>query len=236
MALADDIRNLQEESLAALDASHDYYTHTKYAWRLVQRVVRQDHEVRIRNQETGSIVHGHELPGLAQEYVTGYLASATFQHFVSLFEHFLIGFLRLWLIEHPGSLSAKQIGFETVLQSRDKGEIVRSVVEKELHGLAYKRIEDWFKYIERIAGLGCPHPNQIERLAEIKASRDVLVHNQGIANAIYIEKSVGLARFQAGETLEIPYRYHLESWQLIKQVVADIAGAAIAKFSPPCQV
>lgn len=230
MALVDDIRRLREDSLAALDASHNYYAHTKSAWRLVQQLVRQGHRVTIRNQATGSTVDEHELPGLAQQYVTGYLASATFQHFASLFEDFVFGFLRAWLIEHPHSLSAKQLDFRTVLDSADKADIVRAVVEKELFGLAHGALEGWFKYLKKIAGLGCPTQEQIEQLAEIKASRDVLVHNRGIASAVYISKSMGRARAQDGERLEIPERYHRDSWQLIKQVVTEISDAAVNKL------
>lgn len=230
MALTDDINRLRADSLAALDASHNYYAHTKIAWRLVQQMVRQGHKVTIRNQATGSTIDENELPGLAQEYVTEYLASATFQHFVSLFEDFVFDFLRAWLIEYPGSLSGKQLQFRTVLESADKPEIIRAVVQKELAGLAYERIDNWFINLEKVVKLGCPNQEQVERLAEIKASRDVLVHNKGIANSIYVDKSMGRARFNDGETLEIPEHYHRNSWHLIKQVVSDIAEAAINKL------
>jgi hypothetical protein len=230
MALTGEITQLRDDCLSALDASHNYYTHTKSAWRLVQQMVRQGHKVTIRNQVTGNAVNETELSGLAQDYVTGYLVSATFQHFVSLFEQFVFDFLRAWLTEYPGSLSGNQVQFRTVLDAADKSEIVAAVVQKEVLGLAYKRVADWFGYIEKIAQLGCPTQDQIQRLAEIKASRDVLVHNNGIANSIYIGKSMGQARFADGDTLQVPEHYHRESWQLIKEVVSDVADAGINKL------
>lgn len=230
MALIDEITQLRDACLSSLDASHNYYAHTKSAWRLVQQMVRQGHKVTIRNQATGDTVDETDLSGLAQDYVTGYLASATFQHFVSLFERFVFDFLRVWLTEYPGSLSGNQLQFRTVLDAADKNEIVTAVVQKEVLGLAYKRVADWFAYLEKIAQLGCPTQDQIHRLAEIKASRDVLVHNNGIANSIYVDKSMGQARFADGDTLELPEHYHRESWQLIKQVVSDVAEAGINKL------
>ena len=193
MALIDDITRLRDDSLASLDASHNYYAHTKGAWRLVQRIVRQGHEVTIRNQATGDTADGNELSGLAQEYVTVYLTSATFQHFVSLFENFVFDFIRAWLTEYPSSLSGNQLKFQTVLESADKDDVVAAVVQKEVLGLAYKRVAEWFAYLERIAQLSCPTQDQIKQLAEIKASRDVLVHNNGIANSVYVDKSMGHA-------------------------------------------
>lgn len=230
MALADDVSRMRADSLAALDASHDYYEHTRSVWRIIQQLVREGHVVTIRNQATGNTVDKNELPGLAQKYVTGYLAAATFQHFVSLFEDFVFDFTRAWLVEYPRSLSAKQVAFRIVLDSADKPEIIRTVVQKELVEVAYGRVEDWFENLEKIAKLGCPSPEEVERLAEIKASRDVLVHNKGIANSIYVDKSSGRARFREGETLTIPEGYHRDSWRLIRQVVADIADAALKKL------
>ena len=74
MALIDEIVQLRNDSLSSLDAGHNYYAHTKSAWRLVQQMVRQGHKVTVRNQATGNIVDETELSGLAQQYVTGYLA------------------------------------------------------------------------------------------------------------------------------------------------------------------
>ena len=146
------------------------------------------------------------------------------------FEQFVVDFLSAWLTEYPGILSGKQLPFRTVLDAADKNEIVTAVVQKEVLGLAYKRLADWFTYLEKIAQLGCPTEDQIQRLAEIKASRDVLVHNNGISNSIYVDKSMGQSRFADGDTLELPEHYHRESWQLIKQVVSDLADAGINKL------
>jgi len=232
VALSDDITRLRDDSIASLDASLDYFTHTKMAWRIVQRVVKEGREVTVRNLDTRTVVEGDDLSGLAQEYVTGYLTEATFQHFVSLFEDFVGDFLRLWLNHFPMSLSSNEVMFKTVLECKDKAEIIGAVVESKLHSLQYQRVADWFEYIEKLAKLDCPTPDQIKQLAEIKATRDILVHNKGIANAIYVDKSMGRARFAVGDQVDVPEHYHRESWQILKQVVMDVANAGVAKLQP----
>ncbi len=238
MVLIDEITQLRDDSLSSLNASHDYYVHTKGVWRLAQQMFQQGRKFTIRNQATGNTVDEVELSTLVQGYVTGSLASATFQHFVSLFERFVFDLLSLWLTKYPDSLSANQLEFQTVLEAPDKDAIVAAVVQKKVHGLSYKRVDEWFAYLENIAKLGCPNQDQIEQLAEIKASRDVLVHNNGIANAIYVDKANSIhvdnskkrARFSDGDKLELPEQYHRDSWQLIRQVVTDVANAAINKL------
>lgn len=230
MTLREQIANLREESLRALDASHNYYVHTGSAWRLIQRLVKQGHKFTVSNQATGSTIGEAELSGLAQGYITGYLASATFQDFVAIFERFFFEVVKAWLIKYPGNLAGKELKFRIVLDSASTEDTVAAVVAREVHGLSYQRVPKWFEELEKLVKLGCPNQDEIARLAEIKASRDVLVHNNGVANSIYIDKSMGLARFASGEKLELPERYHRESWGLIKQVVSDISDAAIRKL------
>ncbi len=232
MALIDELTQLRDKTLASLDASHDYYAHTAYLWRLLQQMVREGSDISedtIRNQVTESRISISELSRLAHEYITVRLASATFQHFVSLFEDFLFGFIGAWLTAYPRSLENKQLDLGTVLDAGDKAEIVAAIVQREVLFLAFKKPSDWFAYLRKRVGLHCPKEDQILQLAEIKASRDALVHNNGIANAAYVEKSGTRARFQDGDALEIPGPYHRESWQLIKQVVSEIGTAGIQK-------
>jgi hypothetical protein len=229
MGLTDDIQLLTSRTVSALDAGHDYYTYTKRVWRLLQQIVKEGRKFTFRNLTTGTRVDEQVLLGRAQLYVTDYLMSSTFQHFVSLFEDFFFGLLRCWLAAYPGSLSKKQVEMGAVLQALDKAAIVLTVVDKELNELKYERVADWFAHLERLANLGCPTADEIERLAEIKASRDVLVHNNGVANAIYVAKAAKHARYQDGEKLEIPEQYHRESWGTIKNVVRDLSIATIAK-------
>jgi hypothetical protein len=81
----------------------------------------------------------------------------------------------------------------------------------------------------KIAKLGCPSADHIERFAEIKATRDALVHNKGIANRVYIDKAMGRARFRDGDKIEVPATYHRDSWRLVKQIITDLADAGIRK-------
>jgi hypothetical protein len=61
------------------------------------------------------------------------------------------------------------------------------VIRKQLVTVFYGSPERYFEYIENVLSI------QIEKelkdtFAEIKASRDIIVHNSGIANEIYVGK------------------------------------------------
>jgi hypothetical protein len=231
MALADDVRALRDRAVAALNAAHDYYTDTKIAWRIVHKVIEAGHTVTIRNMVTGTVTTQADLAGKARGYVGGQLAEATFQQFVSIFENFFFDLLRLWLMAYPQSLGGKQVDFKAVLDAPDKTAVTLHVVNRELNELMYERPTDWFAYLESRAKLGCPTAEEVGRIAEAKASRDVLAHNRGVANKTYELKAGMLARYKDGEKIDIPEHYHRGTWQLIRKVVGDISDAAIVKLA-----
>jgi len=230
MALADDIQALRDHGLADLNAAHDYYTDTKIAWDIVHRVIAAGHTFSIRNMTTGTMTTQTDLAGKARGYVAEQLAEATFQQFISIFENFFVDLLRLWLIAYPQSLSGKKVDFQTVLDAPDKDAIALMVINKEVNEILYDRPTGWFRYLEEKAKLGCPTPDEIARIAEAKASRDVLVHNRGVASKTYESKAGSRARYQDGQRIDIPEHYLRETWDLIRKVMSDISNAAIAKL------
>lgn len=231
MPLIDDVRALRDRALAELTATHDYYTDTKMAWRIVQKVIRAGHKITIRNMATGTVTQEAQLAAKARDYVAEDLAAATFQQFVSIFEYFFFDLLRLWLMAYPQSLGGKVLEFKNVLEASDKDAVTFYVVNRELNEIAYERPKEWFAYLEARMKLGCPTTEEIERIGEAKASRDVLAHNRGVANRIYESKAAKAARYKDGQRVEIPEHYHRETWELIRKVITDLSDAAAAKFA-----
>lgn len=231
MALADQIRALRDHTLASLDAAHDYYADSRVAWKIVEEAVTGGATFTNRNPTTGTATTEAELVSKARDYLARQLPEATFQQFVSIFEAFLFDFLRLWLSAYPQGLFRRMIDFESVWGAADKEAITRMVVDKELNEVLYERPSGWFAYLEGRARLGCPTADEVARVAEAKATRDTLVHNQGVANRTYESKAGAIARHREGERIEIPDDYHRATWLLLRTVVADVSDAAVAKVA-----
>jgi hypothetical protein len=53
-------------------------------------------------------------------------------------------------------------------------------IGKELNDVLYERPAEEFAYLEDKVKLDCPTMDKIDRIAEAKASRDVLIHNRGV--------------------------------------------------------
>jgi hypothetical protein len=229
MALANEIQDLRDRVLAELNAAHDYYVDTQTAWNFVQQGIAGGRVFLTHNQVTGTMTTHVELSIKASNYVKDQLTEATFQQFLSIFESYFFDLLRLWLLAYPRSLAGKQVDFRAILDAPDKDAITVLVVNKELNEVLYNRPTGWFTYLEERLNIGCPTTDEINRIGEAKATRDVLIHNRGVANRTYLSKAGTLARYQEGQRLKIPEDYHRQTWELLRKVISDISDATIVK-------
>jgi hypothetical protein len=232
VSLGIDVKALADRADADLVAGHDYYHHTRLSWRLLRARARRGGPFTIRNPATGTIAKAAQLVELSVSYESVRLTESVFQHFVALFEDFVFELLRLWLSAYPGGIpnkDKKDVELTTVIDAPDREAILQAVIDRELNALKYERPKAWFRYLNDRVKLGCPTDEQIERFAEIKASRDILAHNRGVVNQTYLNKSGQRPRYQLGQRLEVPEPYLHETWLLIRGLVQDITTAAIAK-------
>ncbi len=137
--------------------------------------------------------------------------------------------MRLWLFKHYRAVERRQIPLGLIFEAVDLEDAKNRALDIEMNSLSYKKLADWFAFLDLVVRLGCPTPDEVQRLAECKATRDVFVHNRGIANEVYRDKSGPFARFKVGEPIDVSEPYHRDCWDLIKKVVSDLSNAAIAR-------
>lgn len=231
MALSDEIGVMRDRVLAELNDAHDYFTDTKTAWETVRQAIAAGRSFSLRSTTTGTLTTEADLLVKSRQYVAEQLAEATFQQFISIFENYFFDLLRLWLLAYPQNLIGKKVDFKVVLDAPDKDAITSYVVGRELNEILYERPLGWFAYLEDKAKLGCPTADEIDRISEAKASRDVLVHSRGVASKTYESKAGRLVRYKDGQRIDIPEHYHRATWELIRKVVGDISNSAIAKLA-----
>lgn len=231
MSLADEIGRARDRARAALVAAHDYYYDTRQMWERVEVDIKYGRPLAYTNPATGTATTQAELANRIPLYARRLIAEATFQQFLTIFEAFFTDFLRAWLRAQPHFLlPTEPVPFPDILSAPDKPALVEEAVERKVLGLFYRKPADWFKFIEDKLHLGRPTADEVARLAEAKATRDVLIHNQGVANDVYLTKSGALARHPLGEFIDLPEPYHHGVWELLLKVVADLGNAVIAKF------
>ena len=231
MSAPGDIEALRVRVLEELSDAHDYYEDTRTAWLIVRDAVRDGLVFATTNTPTATETTATTLVEKSRGYVSRQLTEATFQQFHSIFEDFVLKIVRHCLTANPKSLSKKTVEFATVLGASDLDSIRSSVIDKEADDVLRGRPADWFAYLKGIADLGCPTPSEVSSIAEARASRDVLVHNGGVAGKVYAAKAGLLVRHSEGERLEVDVVYHRATWELLRKVVTDVSNAVAAKIA-----
>lgn len=229
MPLADDIRTLEARTRAAFADVSNYHFQSREVWRLIAGDVANGRTFVVANPFNGTAADQAAVAGAAARYIEKYLTPATFQQLVTTFEAFFFDLLALWLSAHPGILLRKQVDLETVLGAADKSDVLRLVVERELNEVKYRRVADWFEYLRKLVAAPGPTDDELAGLAEAKAGRDILVHAQGIVNAVYVAKSGTQARYTIGDVLELPEPYLRATASLFDKITGDVSAAVIAK-------
>ena len=231
MPVADNLRTIADRANRDLDAVYDFFEHSKIVWGSFAYHVNAGYVLSSTSSVTGTKVDEAGLVRLSSEYIRQSLTTLTFRQFIATFEAFFFDFLHRILQHNPWQFAKNRLEFETVLKAGDRDEIIAGVLRKQLNELKYENVRDWFDALNKTVKLNCPTADEIDSIAEVKATRDLLEHNGGIANETYIRKAGTKARYAAGEQIEIDDDYHLASWQLVKKVVADLTDAATAKLT-----
>lgn len=230
MAIVDDLREIAERATRRLDEIHDFYEHSRYVWKSFRERVDGGHSCVANNPATGSSVDQAGLVALVPRY-DEFLASFTFRQFVTVFESFLFDFLHRLLLHNPHQFAQRRLTLGDVLAAADRDEVISDALHSQLHDLRFAQPREWFAALERAVGLGCPAAVEIDRLAEMKAARDLLEHNEGVVNETYLRKAGSQARYPLGDFVEIDDPYHFGCWLLTRKVVADVAAAATARLA-----
>jgi hypothetical protein len=232
VAIADEIDALARRTQNDLDDLHNFGVHVHVIWEQFKRWAKAGNRLKSKNSRTKTEVTEGDLVNRYARYRITYVHGLGFVQLTTILESFVFDFLRLLLTNDPRHLAQKkQIEVGVVLAAADKDAIVWLIVERELNELKYDRPRAWFDYLNRIVNLGCPTQDEIERVAEMKAARDLVIHNAGIVNAIYLDKAGSKARYALGETVVIDRAYFDDGWKLAKGLVDDIVASAKRRLS-----
>ena len=177
-----------------------------------------------------------DLAGRAERYAQTYLAASTVQQLYALFDGFLFGLIRAWLLAHPRHLlrtgrgqSERQVTLADIVRAPDRAAVIAAVVEREVRDRAYDPLDRQLDSLGKLFGADRPDAGERASLLELKATRDLVVHGDGRVGEDYLKKAGPLARFAAGERMQLPDVYLAASFDLVAAVVAGLAEVARAK-------
>lgn len=155
-----------------------------------------------------NLIERYRYLGLTQLPING------IYQLVTTTETLLGELLKETLIQFPSKISnKKKLDYELILSAQSLDEIKLAVVNSILNELAYKSPKEYGEEFEKYIGIKLLEQPIYHRYLELKATRGIYIHNQGIANDIYINKADRLSRVKSGQFLPVNIQYFLQSYE-----------------------
>ena len=138
---------------------------------------------------------------------------------VTIMESLLNDILRTILIEYPNKIpSKKQVEVNCILLSSSIEEAKIFIVDNILNEIAYKSPRDYAIEFDKYTSVNLLENPVFHKYIELKATRDIHIHNAGKANEIYTTKAGVLSRVKSGEYLPVDIPYFLMSYEQCLQL------------------
>lgn len=138
---------------------------------------------------------------------------------VTITENLLNFLLKSVLIEYPQKIGKKKkIDVEIVLEAESLESIKINIVDSILNEIAYKSPKDYAVEFNDFIGINLLEIPSFHRYIELKTTRDIHIHNNGVANEIYLRKADTMARVKNGEFLPVDIHYFLQSYECCLQL------------------
>lgn len=146
---------------------------------------------------------------------------------VAITEDYLHNVMRMMLRAYPERLaygpksgaSDAPITLDDLLR-RGRDEIVDERIRQRLHRVMYAKPTDYLSYLCAILQLKIDDET-VGKFSEAKATRDVIVHANGRANQIYVEKAAPLARATDGQRLDVGQPYFDACVATMKRLIGE---------------
>lgn len=226
------IENLASHASQTITRLQDFVVLTNYVYSRYAEMVKEGHiRGSVVNAQTETQLNDSELARIVFQYGHDDLPKVVLYEAVAIYETFFFSFLGILLRHNPRALSQRrQVAVEQIVEAGDFEILLDKLIDTELHDLSYKSVRDWFVFLGKIIKVDAVSAPDIERLAEIKATRDIHLHNAGIVNETYTRKAGSRGRAKYGQKLpvEIPYVY--EGAKLLKALIAQHAAAVRSRL------
>ena len=116
--------------------------------------------------------------------------------------------------KYPQKLSGKRtMPMSTILNCDTLEGLHIAAINSLIHELSYKSPREFAEDMQKIISCNLLELPAYHRYIEVKATRDIYMHNRGIANDIYIKKAGSHARVKAGFFLPMNTQYFLSAYE-----------------------
>ena len=138
---------------------------------------------------------------------------------VTITEALLGDIVRTVIVRYPQKLGAKRaVQLQVILEAKSLEEVHLRATDSLLNELSYKSPAEYSEAFNGLLSINLLECSAYHAYVELKASRDIHVHNRGIVNETYLRKSGSHSRAHIGQWLPVTIPYFLECYEACLQL------------------
>lgn len=169
-------------------------------------------------------------PEFLSKNFSSFVRNMSLVYIITIFERFLGEILRITFKGKPEILKSyqKQISYDELLTYNDFNEILQIIIEKEIRSLFMKDIEEINKYFKDKFNLDLSQFTDWMQFTERFYRRNILIHNKGQINEVYIQKT----SYEGKDLkLDVTENYLNRSIKLFYEVSLKVSEHFFTKFN-----
>ena len=161
---------------------------------------------------------------------------------ITIFEAFLTDITKVLMTYFWKTLrsNSRTMTYEEILAFDDMPALREQIVENDIMSFSYSSLKDRINYLEKKLSLKFSYVRvkgirnnwncvEMEPLTEIHAARNLIVHNAGIVNKIYLNQ-IKNSTYKLNDPLKIDKTYMLDSLSLLFRVRSSFTSVALDKI------
>jgi hypothetical protein len=126
-------------------------------------------------------------------------------------------------------LSDKGVPLDLFLKHEDRDELIEGVVALRCQDLMFLQPRDYLAKVAKVLSIDL-EDDVAARFVEMKATRDVIIHNQGRINQIYIDKAGVKKRGKVGDEPAIDLDYFGDVITITKELSGNVQRETEFKY------
>ena len=138
--------------------------------------------------------------------------------------------LRYFLRWFPQKLPGNIFGFEKDVFFENHYTLLMAAIDRHIEELSYKSFEDFWKRYTDCLSIEWNDMEAVDSFKEIRASRNLLLHNSLSVNNQYLSSAGSKARGTKGNKLKIDVNYFRRSMEYIEKIKTGIVSLIKTKY------
>ena len=153
-----------------------------------------------------------------------------FINFITIFETWLSDVLREILRAYPQKIRRDKVDSAIIIDSSSHEECLEKLIDEELIRLSYASTKEFTKRLQEITSTDIESVSELLDVYELKAARNIILHNRGIVNEKYLKQAGEKARAQIGEEIKLDSESLINSFNILESFVTEVSDKLVKKY------